>query len=275
MHKISKRAFQKQVDCNLDFRLSVFFQVAITLRNLCGALSSCVYQSLQDSTKVTLEEGSEVESSQNTSHFTASPRRVGQLMANNRASLIDKTSILLASKRRRAESINSQIISKACDWPGVKLILRLLSDHALARNPSSEDKLKILLIESCCVVYIGVLFHALVTGDPNEMLRIVAHPLNTGMFPLVAGGCVRRRSPAAGVGLPPQDAINVGVEVNKAARAESAAHVAANKHRIALNMKIFNENSSSLLAHEEQHYQYEKFSSPTLTLIDYFLSKVR
>ena len=171
--------------------------------------------------------------------------------------------------------MHSQIISKACDWPGVKLILRLLSEHAQARNLSSEDKLKVLLIESCCVVYIGVLFHALVTADPNEMLRIVAHPLNIGMFPLVAGGCVRRRSPQAGVaGLPPQDAVNVNPESDQAARAESAAHVAANKHRIALNMKLFNESSSPLIAHEEQQYQFEKFSSPKLTLIDYFLSKV-
>ena len=212
--------------------------------------------------------------------------KVGELYTRNYSE--DHTaSVLVSSKRHQTETgiMSNSIISKPSAWPGVKLFIRLLSDYAHLRNSGSESRLRILLVESCCIVYTGILFHALVTNDANELLRVIANPISTQMFALVAGGCVRTRSQTSNVMLPPHDAANL-MKNSSASRKESAANLAANKHRYSLNSKVLGQSGGSIrseesgppspaVTNEENKYQYEKFSSPVMTVFDYILSKVR
>ncbi|XP_070543555.1 dmX-like protein 2 isoform X2 [Ptychodera flava] len=222
--------------------------VVRVLHTLSAALSSCVYQSLCDSdscstTKQIRNKGMDVYS------------------GRSHSSMIYRPGHLLGTRKRHMSEENLTVTSPPSKWPGVSSLQALLATE----RDEDMPKLTIFLYESFFAVYASLLVHALTTNASGELYRLVAHSFDAKLWSAVFGG---------GGKIP----IHVSMPTDESLTEGGKNEDKLAKQRRQLNLRLLGKSApgshiSTSTAVEEKMSYKEKFVSPEISLIDYFMVK--
>lgn len=222
------------------------------------ALSSCIYQSLCDS-------DSFVRNLSESGYQSPGIENIAKLNSEFECThLIDNANL---HKRKMSSTEEATVkCASPSKWPGVANLRALLAQE------KDEDipKLNVLLLESFIATYISLAIYALVTCDCRILFRLVAHNFTMETWFIIFGGGIKKllRQPTSETVLnqkPDDD--------NKLTRSSSST----TKQRIKLNMKVlgtYGEQTSSAQSMKEDKPTFrEKFVSPEMSMLSYFLTK--
>ena len=153
----------------------VNYSSILTLRDMCVALSSCVYQSLSDSDAINMKK-----------LVTTDTAASAVLEALSRLSVVYQDSSLVSTTHQRKASceLSAEITTEPSKWPGVTSLRALLDREKDAETPN----LNILLCETYVAIYMSLLSYALATCDPHILYRLVGQKPTAGYWAIVFGG---------------------------------------------------------------------------------------
>ena len=176
--------------------------------------------------------------------------------------------------------------------------------RALLLRERDEDapRLNMLLCESLVAVYVSLLVHALASYDANVLYRLVSHRFHENMWPVLFGGGLKQR-------INVKTTVDEHRESKRLARRptfteihsmcaknccrtktlmlcatprfDSASYRSSPKddssrHRLKLHMKVMGASATASAAKltEDKPTYREKFLSPTVSMLSYFMTKV-
>ncbi|GCB69975.1 hypothetical protein scyTo_0012523, partial [Scyliorhinus torazame] len=169
----------------------------------------------------------------------------------------------LFSKQRsnRAASLDGTVTPNTSpdQWPGIKELIHLLN----SAGDEDKPKLTVLLCEVLTAVYLSLFVHGLGTHSSNELFRLVAHPLNSKMWPAIFGGGAQvpvknqiQSKPVSAV-TPPSDRYRSHFHRKESTSRESRASSHSPPPVVGQGISVYN----------------EKFIPPELSIWDYFIAK--
>ena len=160
-----------------------------TLRGMCVALSSCIYQSLSDSDSINMKK-----------LVTADSAASAVLEALSRLSIVYQDSSLISTSANRKPSSSNvgamgaggdtttttvaDITTEPAKWPGVTSLRALLDRDKDEETPT----LNVLLCEAYVAIYMSLLSYALATCDPLILYRLIGQRPNQQYWSSVFGG---------------------------------------------------------------------------------------
>ena len=161
-----------------------------TLRGMCIALSSCIYQSLSDSDSINLKK-----------LVTADSAASAVLEALSRLSVVYQDSSLISTSASRKPSSSNvggmgsssgdrcattveDITTEPAKWPGVTSLRALLDREKDEETPT----LNVLLCEAYVAIYMSLLSYALATCDPLILYRLIGQKPNQQYWSSIFGG---------------------------------------------------------------------------------------
>nr|XP_006818127.1 PREDICTED: Dmx-like 2 [Saccoglossus kowalevskii] len=228
--------------------------VVQTLRTLSASLSSCVYQSLCDSDscvtllKQTTTKGMKVYS------------------AGTHSNIIYRPGHLIGARKRHFSEENLTPTTAPSKWPGVSSLQSLLATE----RDEDMPKLNIFLCEALVAVYISLLVHAMTTNTPGELYRLIAHNFDAKMWSAVFGGGTKVMIPLAMTTHP--EGSKEGDEMLAKQRRQLHLRLLG-KATPQQSPYVTSRLAASSTNHTERAAFKEKFVSPEISLIDYFMVK--
>ena len=161
-----------------------------TLRGMCVALSSCIYQSLSDSDSINMKK-----------LVTADSAASAVLEALSRLSVVYQDSSLISTSANRKPSSSNvgcmgsigdtsstttvaDITTEPAKWPGVTSLRALLDRDKDEETPT----LNVLLCEAYVAIYMSLLSYALATCDPLILYRLIGQKPNHHYWSSIFGG---------------------------------------------------------------------------------------
>ena len=160
-----------------------------TLRDMCVALSSCIYQSLSDSDSINMKK-----------LVTADSAASAVLEALSRLSVVyQESSLNSTSGNRKSSHVGGMISHGGCTdptttvadittepskWPGVTSLRALLDRDKDEETPT----LNVLLCEAYVAIYMSLLSYALATCDPHILYRLLGQKPNPQYWSSIFGG---------------------------------------------------------------------------------------
>ncbi|KAL8625455.1 hypothetical protein ACOMHN_018600 [Nucella lapillus] len=211
----------------------------VSMRSLAVSLSSCIYQCLCDSDSFSV----------NMARAADQDTFMGGMYVAPNSSLMAG---IIRQRNRSDGSGDERINTLAAKWPGVTSL------HCLLVSGKDEDapKLHVLLCEALLSVYVSLLINGLAMFETQILYRLLANKLDQNTWgALFGGGCrtalkVEKSIPKMGGG----DLLSV--------------------QRLKLNMKVmgFHREKKEKDVPLKETYK-EKFVSPELSMITYFMTK--
>ena len=165
-----------------------------TLRDMCVALSSCIYQSLSDSDSIDMKKLCTSKSA-----ASAVLEALSRLSVSYQDSSLMSTSTNQKPSSRKPSSSNptnmstigneatttvADITTEPSKWPGVPALRALLDRDKDEETPT----LNVLLCESYVAIYMSLLSYALATCDPHILYRLLGQKPHQQYWSSIFGG---------------------------------------------------------------------------------------
>ena len=166
----------------------VNYSSVFTLRDMCIALSSCIYQSLSDSDSINMKK-----------LVVADSAASAVLEALSRLSVVYQDSSLISTSNRKSSlssgagcgpsvadptNTTADITTDPSKWPGVTSLRALLDRDKDEETPS----LNVLLCEAYVAIYMSLLSYALATCDPHILYRLLGQNPTQQYWSSIFGG---------------------------------------------------------------------------------------
>nr|CAB3238400.1 dmX-like protein 1 [Phallusia mammillata] len=227
------------------------YQETVLLCSQASTLSSCIYQSLCDTSTP----------SYHSQLLKADGVSVGSFDAcslGHSPSQVFSTSYLQQTPLHPSAYVAPTTLPT--QWPGVAVLQSML--NAEISHAESRTKIIILLCEATTAVYISLLIHALHTNNTALMYRLTNHNLGSKMWNAVFGGGVK---------------LHVKYAKSRLSVDQQPSLSGGHKIRDRLNHKLLhpNDRKTSIASSggQEQSAYREKFVPPETSLWDWFLTK--
>ena len=165
-----------------------------TLRDMCVALSSCIYQSLSDSDSIDMKKLVTRDSA-----ASAVLEALSRLSVSYQESSLMSTSTSRKPSSRKPSSSNAagmhsaepesmttvaDITTEPSKWPGVPALRALLDRDKDEETPT----LNVLLCEAYVAIYMSLLSYALATCDPHILYRLLGQKPHQQYWSSIFGG---------------------------------------------------------------------------------------
>ena len=212
-----------------------------------AALSTCIYQSLSDTSTPSFR-------SKLLKADTQSLDDVKNINCHNSSSDNHKEPPLITSPVYVAPTTDPS------QWPGVALVQAMLNSESASEN---RTKILVLLCEVVVAVYISLLIHSLHTHSLSLLYRLVNHVLGSKMWNAVFGGGVK-----------------IPIKYTKSSsNLKQMGSINVSKFRDRLNHTVLSSSNdrrgslSNSSAPQDSLSYREKFVPPEIGLWDWFLTK--
>ncbi|XP_076803738.1 dmX-like protein 1 [Clavelina lepadiformis] len=233
---------------------SSFSQDSIMLCSQAAALSTCIYQSLCDTSTPTYH----------TQLLKADTMSVEGVLENSGLGVSPPNKYLQSSVLQQSPNTSEAFLYQAptsvpAQWPGVAQMLAMLNSESLAAG--SRTKIMVLLCEATVSIFVSLLVHGLQTHNTSLLYRLCNHNLGGKMWNAVFGGGLK---------------IHIKYSKSRSDLTQMASDD-VRKLREKLNRRVLQPGDrkpsiTSSGGNEALSYQ-EKFVPPEISLWDWFLTK--